>query len=329
MQTNKSELPLVSIITASYQRFERLYDTLNSVIIQDYPDIEYIITDDGSDCFPFEAVSAFLRKRAKSNVRWFIIQHESNIGTVKNLNNAYKKSKGNYVINLACGDVFFDTNIVSRIVDRFIATKSDVLVTSRMVYSGSFTPLYLLPHYAERKIIQRFDSSIKQYSAFITSAFYDMASGSAMCFSRSILERFGYFDERYLLWEDGPFLAKYLIIGKLEFAYDIISIWYEKGGVSSAEKFKNKHPKLQEDELLFARDEKLEHLDRLSFINRRRLYCINKRLFARSKKQKVAIDIVYLPEMLFYIYYAIKRKYYKKRDKSIINRIIRDNNLGK
>ncbi|MBR5166496.1 MAG: glycosyltransferase [Salinivirgaceae bacterium] len=329
MQTSKSELPLVSIITASYQRFERLYDTINSVVNQDYPNIEYIITDDGSDFFPFEDVRAFLRKRANSNVQWFIVQHELNIGTVKNLNSAYKKSKGNYVINLSCGDVFFDNNIVSRIVNRFITTKRDVIVTSRMVYRGSYTPLYLLPHYAERKVIQRFDSSIKQYSAFITSAFYDMASGSAMCFSRSILERIGYFDERYLLWEDGPFLAKYLMIGKLEFAYDIISIWYENGGVSSARKFKNKHPKLQEDELLFARDEKLEHLDSLSLVNRRRLYRINKRLFARSKKQKVAIDIVYFPETLFYIYYVIKRKYYKKRDVSIIKKIICDNNLGK
>lgn len=326
MSIRTNELPLVSIITASYQKFKRLYDTVESVLTQDYPNIEYIIADDGSDCFPFEDIRSYIEKKAATNVRWLILHNERNIGTVKNLNNAYKKSKGIYIINLACGDVFFDNNVVSRIVNRFVKTNCDVIVTSRMVYSEYNTPLYLLPHYAERRVIKKFDSSIKQYSAFITSAFYDMASGSAMSFTHSILERVGYFDEKYLLWEDGPFLAKYLQIGKLEFAYDIISIWYECGGVSSAAKFKNKHPKLQEDEILFARKEKLEHINSLSFVDQRRLFCINKRLLARSKIHKLGLDIIYLPELLYYIYYTIKRKYYKKSDTPVIKRIMSERN---
>ena len=47
---------LVSIITATYKKFDRLIDSINSVIAQDYSNIEYIITDDGSDDFPYSRI---------------------------------------------------------------------------------------------------------------------------------------------------------------------------------------------------------------------------------------------------------------------------------
>lgn len=317
--------PLISIITATYKKFDRLIDSINSVISQDYSNIEYIITDDGSEEFPYSRIKKYLEQNAISNISWNIIHHEKNVGTVKNLNSAYKCSKGKYIINLSCGDVFFKKDVVTMIGKRFSDTKCDVLVTSRMVYSGDFQPLYLLPHYEERKIIEKFDSGLKQYRAFISSGFYDMASGSAMSFSRNIMEKMGYYDERYRLWEDGPFLAKFLLKGKLEFAYDIISIWYEGGGISSAN-VANAHPQMRQDIDYFTKHEKLSHIDKLTIVEKRRLAYRNKRILKGNKLQQIVLYIIYFPEMLYFVHYTKSRKRYEKDDLKIVEQIMREKN---
>jgi len=43
-----NQLPLVTIITPAYNRASFLEETVNSVLVQDYPYIEYIVLDDGS-----------------------------------------------------------------------------------------------------------------------------------------------------------------------------------------------------------------------------------------------------------------------------------------
>ena len=43
---------VVTIITMTYKSFSGLKNTVNSVLSQNYRNIEYIISDDGSDSFP-------------------------------------------------------------------------------------------------------------------------------------------------------------------------------------------------------------------------------------------------------------------------------------
>ena len=264
-----------------------------------------------------------MEQNSTSNISWNILRHERNVGTVKNLNDAYKSSKGKFIINLSCGDVFFENDVVSRICKRFADTRCDVLVTSRMVYSGDFQPLYLLPHYEERKIIEKFDSGLKQYRAFISSGFYDMASGSAMSFSRNIMDKIGYYDERYRLWEDGPFLAKFLLQGRLEFAYDIISIWYEGGGISSVN-VANAHPQMRQDIDYFTKHEKLSHIDKLTIVEKRRLAYRNKRILKGSRLQQLGLYIIYFPEVLYFVHYTKSRKRHEKNDVRIVEQIMRE-----
>lgn len=64
---------------------------------------------------------------------------------------------------------------------------------------------------------------------------YEFASGAALYYTKSYIEECSAYDESYLLWEDGPFLARATRNGvQVEMAYDIISILYRDGGISSA-----------------------------------------------------------------------------------------------
>ncbi|WP_295094158.1 glycosyltransferase [Ruminococcus sp.] len=307
MKTNES--PLVTVVTACYKNFTHIYETISSVLKQNYPKIEYIICDDGSAEFPEEQIRKYVDEHKHSLIDFVIIHHTQNIGTVRNLNSAYKSGKGQYFINLSCGDVFFERDTVSKIVKAFIVNKADVVVTSRILYHNDYDPVCLLPHINERKIIKSNDTSLKQYKALILGQAYDMASGSAMSYSREIMKKYDFFDESYVLWEDGPFLIKYLWENKLCFAYDIISIWYEDGGTSSG----SLHPKLVQDTILYNKTERIKHTEILNSEEKKQLsYQIGNFYLTyagkNSKAKKALFCLRHLCEYLFYRRIFMERK---------------------
>lgn len=307
---NEEKYPLVTVVTATYKKFDRLFETIRSVLEQDYPNIEYVICDDGSQNYPEDEINKYINENAGENITFRSVIQPQNVGTVRNLNAAYKSSKGKYVINVSCGDVFFSKDVVSKIVKVFRDQKASLVATSRILYSGDYKPMYLLPHYEERKILAQMKTSKAQYKAMILNRFYDMASGSALAFSREILEKLGYFDETYVLWEDGPFVTKYLLQGKLCMAYDIISIWYEAGGVST-KGFSAIHPLLKKDIQLYNSDERLRHKDMLSRSEKRLLTYQMKIQSSGSTFERIPLFLMYLPQMLS------TRKYIKDRNARI------------
>ncbi len=315
----------ISIITATYRNFEHIYATIDSVLMQDYPYLEYIITDDGTMDFPEEQLQQYIEDHKKENLSYRIIRHTKNIGTVKNLNYAYKISSGSLIFNLSCGDSFLNSEIVNRIAKRMKESDCDVLVTSRLLYEGDFKPLGLLPHYEERSLIKNYTTGIEQYKAFITSRFYDMASGSAMYLTKRILEKMNYYDEAYRLWEDGPFLAKYLLIGKIECAFDIVSIWYETGGVSDDKKKGNSRilTPIEKDTILFIRKEKMSHLEMFSAKERRLIRYRNRMFLTRSRWKRYFLHLLYIPEYMYYRRFFAEREKRIERDQEEIQLIIK------
>ena len=305
--------PIVSVITCSYNNLEHIYKTIDSVLTQNYSNIEYIISDDGSKCFEEEKIRNHIENNNERGIPYKILHHNNNIGTVRNMNNAYKAATGNYFVNLSCGDVFFDVDTVRKIVERFEESKSDVVVTSRIMYKDEFTPLCFLPHYKERSLLESYKTGLDQYKALITRRFYDMASGSSMYFSREVMEKVGYFDEKYYLWEDGPFLAKYLQFGKLEMAYDIVTTWYETGGVSHDNKKNAMNPYMEKDARLFDSTNRLERLDLFSYKQKRIIHFENLLFEYKYSFIKYLIYLIYIPE------YISTRAYYKKRNNEIKN----------
>ena len=316
-----SELPLVTIVSASYNHIDHLYKTIKSVCMQSYGKIEYIICDDASDCFPKEEIEKYLIKNKSNNiVSYRIISNSKNVGTVRNLNNAYKKANGLIVLPLSCGDCFYSPDTVSTIVNRFMETGCKVLATSMIKYEGEFIPIEIVPHVDARRIIQSRDSARKQYDSFITAHFHEMIAGCNLYITKAALEEYDYFDEKYDLWEDGPFLSKYLFSDKVEFAYDIISIWYEGGGVSD-KPFDYHSPRMKKDVRLYATSDAIKHIDTFSFIDRRRIRYRYKRITSGHTLRRYILYIIYLPEVIHYVLYTRKWKKLKNGDARFIEQL--------
>jgi glycosyltransferase involved in cell wall biosynthesis len=88
--------PLVSIVTPTYNQAPYLAETIRSVLAQDYPNIEYLVLDDGSTDETAAVLRAFDGK-----VRW---ERHPNMGQSKTLNKGWGESRGGYLSYLSSDD---------------------------------------------------------------------------------------------------------------------------------------------------------------------------------------------------------------------------------
>ena len=88
--------PLVSIVTPTYNQAAYLEETIRSVLGQDYPNIEYLVLDDGST----DDTPTVLR-RFDGLVRW---ERQDNMGQSRTLNKGWQQAKGAYLGYLSSDD---------------------------------------------------------------------------------------------------------------------------------------------------------------------------------------------------------------------------------
>jgi glycosyltransferase involved in cell wall biosynthesis len=112
------ETPLVSIITPAYNRARELPETIESVLAQTYPNIEYIVLDDGST----DATSQVLQ-RYGSRLR---VERHANMGEARTVNRGWSIARGELIATVNSDDPVLP-EFVARAV-AFMQAKPDVLV---------------------------------------------------------------------------------------------------------------------------------------------------------------------------------------------------------
>lgn len=81
--------PLVTIITPAYNRADLVSATIESVLNQDYPHLEYIVLDDGSSDGTLEVI-----KRYDGRLRW---ESHPNMGETRTVNRGFELARGEIV----------------------------------------------------------------------------------------------------------------------------------------------------------------------------------------------------------------------------------------
>ena len=186
-------LPLVTIVTSTYRHEKYLRKTIDSVLNQDYPNIEYIVINDGSP----DGTEEILRSYG-NRFHW---ETQKNMGEVPTLNRAIAMAKGDLVGKLSSDDYLYPT-CVSEIVNQFINDPELIVV------------------YTDFDVVDENDSLIK---TVVNRDFDDVQAvrdhlclpGTGTLFRKRIFEKTGGFYTGFRILFDLDFWWRASLLGKI------------------------------------------------------------------------------------------------------------------
>ena len=98
----KNKFPLVTILTPLYNHEQYIVETLDSIISDDYPNLELLLVDDASKD---NGLKIAKKKLSSTNFNYQIFENKINLGICKTLNLAISKARGEYVCFVASDDL--------------------------------------------------------------------------------------------------------------------------------------------------------------------------------------------------------------------------------
>ena len=113
-----SELPLVSVIIASYNHGPYIEASINSVLAQSYPRIELLVVDDGSKDDSVERIQRLKQKRG------FDFRVQKNQGLSLTLNEAILRASGSLIAPFGSDDIMYPERIARQV--EYLSDKPEV-----------------------------------------------------------------------------------------------------------------------------------------------------------------------------------------------------------
>ena len=114
-KVNNSNHKLVSIITPCYDSDKYINKLLDSVLIQNYPNVEMIVVDDGSNDESAKIIKSYINKFKDRKYSLFYI-YQNNKGQSSAVNKALKLVKGDYLVWPDADDYYADREAISEMV---------------------------------------------------------------------------------------------------------------------------------------------------------------------------------------------------------------------
>lgn len=191
---------LFSVIVLLYNNSEYLRECLESVIIQDYPCVEIVVADDGSESFDRDGIISYLEANKRANlVSYTVYQNGKNLGTVKSANGAVRRAGGSFIKLLAADDALYDEHSLTNAAEA-LQHSQDGIITADVMKCDEM----LRPAGKYRKDLHKALNKLEPSEVFRRLCVHNDIIAGGVFFSKEFFDRCGLFDESYRLLEDWP-----------------------------------------------------------------------------------------------------------------------------
>lgn len=285
-----------------YKNTDNLEKTIKSIAMQNYTSIHVIVSDDHS----IDDV-ALQKKRIENITELYkdripqieINVNASNMGTVKHINYILKKTDERYICLLGSGDELYDQDSLLGVVTFFEKNPEKLICTSKRLMCFPSGKEIVRPGEKTMKIIKQGGRCLLNYTCRGVNPVISIGT----FFTRPLFEKYGYFDENYILLEDAPYILHLLFSDVSIGVLNEITCKYDTGGISNG---KRRNKQLIIDSIETLRNIKYKRRAELSFFTKR---IVTVKYFLRVKKDIMSIlksCLCYPDAVLYLIYLSTK-----------------------
>lgn len=205
---------LVTIITIVFNNVKFISNAIESVISQDYPNIEYIVIDGGSTDGTLEAIDKY-----KDNISIFLSEPDD--GVYDALNKGICHSSGDFIAILHSDDLFCNSRAVSSMMNEISNSNAEICFSDMVVIdktSGLVLRYYMANYF--RRWMFRIGWMPPHPTCFI---------------KKSLFREFGLYSLDYKIAGDFDFLVRVFYKRKINWSYlNQITVKMRSGGISDS-----------------------------------------------------------------------------------------------
>lgn len=204
----------ISIVTVVYNCAQTIQGCIESVLNQDYDDVEYIVVDGASKDGTVDVIRQYEGRIAK-----FVSEKDK--GIYDAMNKGIKMATGDVVGILNADDFFYSTNALSKVAAAFKANQNLDATIADIVFVNE-TNTRVLRHYSAKKW---------RPAKF---AWGFMPPHPSFFCKRKMFDKLGYYKTDYKIAADYELLIRFLYVNKIRYKYlPIITTRMRMGGVST------------------------------------------------------------------------------------------------
>lgn len=192
----------VSIITTCYNRASTVCDAIQSVLAQDYPNIEYILVDGASSDGTIDKIRMAISE-AEDKVRFV---SEPDHGMYEAINKGIRIATGDVIGLVHSDDMLYDNKVISDIVRMFETTGAD------FVYGDG---VFVNATYINKPVRNWIGGTYYRWK--VRCGWLPL---HPTCYiRRDVMQREGLYDESYRIAADSDLLVRYLYKADLNVKY--------------------------------------------------------------------------------------------------------------